>query len=251
MLELSLLTITVLVATAFGAGFISSIAGAGGLITLPALLWAGLPPLQALGTNKVQSAVGTLSSTWNFFRSGHLKLGEMSGALLLTGLGSVAGTLLVQQVSNDLLTRLIPILLIVIAVYFVFSPRVGDDDSIARLSPHRFTWFAAPVMGFYGGFFGPGTGSILPFLFVWLWGHNLRKATAQTKAMVLTINGVSAILFALNGHVLWGLAAMMALAQMIGAYLGSSLVIRRGASMVQPVIIVVTLVLSIKLLVFP
>ncbi len=106
-------------------------------------------------------------------------------------------------------------------------------------------------MGFYGGFFGPGTGSILPFLFVYLCGYNLRKATAHTKAMVLTINGVSACLFAYSGNVLWGLALTMALAQVVGAYLGSSLVISRGASMVQPVIVLVTLVLSVKLLLFP
>lgn len=249
--ELSLLSTVVLIVVAFFAGLISSIAGAGGLLTLPALLWAGLPPLHALGTNKTQSAIGTLVSAWNFFRSGHLKPAEMGEALVLTFLGAVAGTLLVQRLSNDILIRLIPVLLIVIAVYFIFSPRISNHDSPSRLSSRYFTWIAAPAMGFYGGFFGPGTGSILPFLFVWLWGYNLRKATAHTKAMVLTINGISAILFALSGKVLWSLALMMAMAQMIGAYLGSSLVISRGAGMVQPIIIGVTLLLSVKLLVFP
>ncbi len=249
--ELPQVTLLILTSIAFIAGFISSIAGAGGLLTLPALLWAGLPPLYALGTNKAQSVPGALVSAWNFFRSGHLKLAEIRGALVLAFLGATAGTLTVQQVSNDVLIRLIPVLLITIAVYFVFSPRVSDADSLARLSSHQFTWIVAPVMGFYGGFFGPGMGSILPFLFVWLRGYNLRKASAHTKALVLVINGMSAVLFALSGKVLWGLVIKMALAQMVGAYLGSSLVIRRGAGMVQPVIVVVTLALSIKLLVFP
>ena len=252
MLELSLFTTILLIVTAFVAGFISSMAGAGGLITLPVLLWAGLPPLYALGTNKVQSTVGTLVSTLNFFRSGYLRPSEIILALLMTLSGSAVGTALVQQLSNEVLTRLIPVLLIAIALYFVFSPRAGDTDSEpGRFSVGIFTWLVAPIMGFYGGFFGPGTGSILPFLFVSLCGYNLRKATAHTKAMVLTINGVSACLFAFGGHVLWVLALMMAMAQMVGAFLGSSLVISRGASMVQPVIVVVTVALSIKLLLFP
>ncbi len=100
MIEISFFTTVLLTITAFVAGFISSIAGAGGLITLPVLLWAGLPPLSALGTNKVQSAVGTLASTLNFLRSGHLKPSEMIAALLMTLLGSAAGTVLVQQDSN-------------------------------------------------------------------------------------------------------------------------------------------------------
>lgn len=249
--ELPWLTSVVLTTVAFFAGFISSMAGAGGLLTLPALLWAGLPPLQALGTNKMQSVMGTLVSTWNFFRSGHLRLSSISGPLLATALGAIGGTMVVQQVSNELLIRLIPALLILIALYFIFSPRSGDRDTPARLSSRQFAWTAAPAMGFYGGFFGPGTGSILPFLFVWLRGDNLRKATANTKAMVLSINGLSAMLFAFNEHVLWSLALMMAVAQTLGAYLGSSLVIRRGARLVQPLVVLVALLLSVKLFIFP
>ena len=114
-----------------------------------------------------------------------------------------------------------------------------------------FACTAALVMGFYGGFFGPGTGSIIPFLFVWLLGHNLVRATAQTKFMVLAINGVSALLFILNGQVMWSLALSMAAAQIVGARIGSNLVMRRGATLVQPLIVVVSLVLAIKLVLLP
>ncbi len=241
----------ILTAIAFAAGFISSIAGAGGLLTLPALLWAGLPPLQALATNKVQSALGTAASAWNFFRKGHLQLGDIGPALGFALAGSVAGTLVVQQLGNEVLRRLLPVFLIIIAGYFLLSPRVSDERSRPRLSRWQFGGCAALGMGFYGGFFGPGMGSIFPFLFVWLLGHNLRSATAHTKAMVLTINGVSALLFIYHGGVLWDLALLMSVAQIIGAYLGSSLVIRRGATLVQPLIVAVTLILSIKLLLFP
>lgn len=240
-----------LAAVAFAAGFISSIAGSGGLLTLPALLSFGLPPMAALATNKVQSALGTLSSTWNFYRQGHLNLRELRPSMAAALVGSTAGTLLVQRLDEALLMRLLPVLLIAIAVYFVVSPRVSDRDAKARLARLPFALLVALPMGFYGGFFGPGMGSVLPFLFVWLQGYNLRRATAHTKVMVLAINATSAILFILGGRVLWDVALAMSVAQAIGARLGSDLVIRRGATLVQPIIVVVTLTVAVKLLLFP
>ncbi|RLA43748.1 MAG: hypothetical protein DRR06_11330 [Gammaproteobacteria bacterium] len=250
-MSLSIELTALLTFVAFAAGFISSIAGSGGLLTLPLLLWAGLPPLQALATNKVQSALGTLSSTWNFFRKGHLSLRELMPSIVFALLGSAVGTITVQHVGNDVLIRLIPIMLIAMALYFIFSPRMADHASTARISHLRFAMIVALPMGFYGGFFGPGMGSIFPFLFVWLCGYSLPSATAQTKVMVLTINATSAVLFIVAGHVLWDLAALMSVAQVIGARLGSNAVMSRGTRFVQPVIIVVTLAMAIKLLVWP
>lgn len=250
MIELSPLLITALTLVAFVAGFISSIAGAGGLLTLPVLLWAGLPPINALATNKVQSSLGSLSSSWNFYRKGHLHIQEIRWSLGFALLGAIAGTLTVQHIGNAVLARLIPLLLIIIAVYFLFSPRVTDHNTSPRLGSIQFAVLAALPMGFYGGFFGPGMGSILPFLFVWLCGYNLRKATAQTKVMILLVNGSSALLFALRGDVLWELALCMSVAQIIGARIGSNMVISRGAVLVQPLIVVVALGLALKLLFF-
>ena len=241
----------VLVVIAFAAGFISSIAGAGGVLTLPALLWAGLPPITALATNKVQSTLGTLSSTWNFFRKGHLDLKPLLPSMATALAGSCLGTWAVQRVGNEVLATLIPVLLIAIGLYFLVSPRISDDHREPRISSLQFAMTAAPLMGFYGGFFGPGMGSIFPFLMVWLMGYGLRKATAQTKAMVLSVNGVSATIFIIGGHVIWSLAIAMSLAQIVGARLGSNLVISRGGALVQPVIIVVTLAVALKLLIAP
>ncbi|PCJ37240.1 MAG: hypothetical protein COA75_05180 [Cellvibrionales bacterium] len=242
--------IATLTVIAFVAGFISSIAGAGGLLTLPVLLWAGLPPINALATNKVQSSLGSLSSSWNFYRKGHLNLHEIRWSLGLAWCGAIVGTLAVQHVGNDILVQLIPLLLIIIAVYFLFSPRVTDHSTVPRLGSIQFAFLAALPMGFYGGFFGPGMGSILPFLFVWLCGYDLRKATAQTKVMILLVNGSSALLFALRGDVFWELALCMSIAQIIGARIGSNMVINRGAIVIQPLIVVVTLALAVKLLFF-
>ena len=117
-MELSTSVQILLIGTALFAGLISSIAGAGGMLTLPALLWAGLPPLNALATNKVQSSLGTLSSAWNFFRRGHLDIKSLRLSVVLAIVGSIAGTWLVQRLDSALLTRLIPFLLLAIALYF-------------------------------------------------------------------------------------------------------------------------------------
>jgi len=249
-MEITVFTYIILFVLAFFAGLISSVAGSGGLITLPALLWLGLPPLNALATNKVQSSLGTLSSAWNFFRQGYLDIKPLYWFLVMAILGSVAGTCLVQRFDGTTLSRLIPFLLLGIALYFLMLPNVSGTDFRAKISRQRFAYTAALGMGFYGGFFGPGMGTIMPFLFVWLLGHNLVKATAETKLMILAVNGSSALIFVFSGYVIWQLAIGMSIAQILGARLGSNLVMIRGANFVQPIIIWVTIVVAIQLLFF-
>jgi uncharacterized membrane protein YfcA len=249
-MEITIITYIFLFALAFFAGLISSIAGSGGLLTLPALLWFGLPPLNALATNKVQSSLGTLSSAWNFFRQGHLDIKPLYRSLVMAVLGSVAGTCLVQSLNGTTLSRLIPFLLLGIALYFLVSPKVSSEDSREKISRQWFACTAALGMGLYGGFFGPGMGTIMPFLFVWLLGHNLVKATAETKLMILAVNGSSALIFVFSGYVIWQLAIGMSIAQILGARLGSNLVMIRGANFVQPIITWVTIVMAIQLLFF-
>ncbi len=249
-MDLSTVTQVSLVGVAFFAGLISSIAGSGGILTLPALLWAGLPPLNALATNKVQSAIGTLSSAWNFFRQGHIDIKPLLPVLLMGFIGSVIGTLAVQQLDSEILLKLIPFLLIAIAAYFLLMPKVSEANSQPKINQAWFACTAGLGMGFYGGFFGPAMGSIFPFLLVWLMARDLVTATAETKLMIVVVNGTSALLFIAGGHVVWGLAIAMSVAQMIGARLGSNLVMKRGSSFVQPIITIVTLLMAVKLLFF-
>lgn len=250
-MELSLFAQGLLVGIAFCAGLISAIAGSGGLLTLPALLWCGLPPMTALATNKVQSALGTLTSTFNFFRNGHLNVRSMLPSVTMGIVGSIVGTFTVQAINGAILTKLMPLLLLAISLYFLFSRKVTVSDQPPLITSGWFAATAGLSMGIYGGFFGPGMGSIMPFLLVWLLGHNLIKATAETKLMILAINGTSAIIFAFSGYVLWSLALSMAVAQMLGAQLGSSLVMTRGTALVQPFITIVTLIVALKLLFIP
>ena len=249
-MELSYADYGTLLCVAFCGGVVSSIAGSGGLLTLPALLWVGLPPLNALGTYKIQSSIGALSSAWNFYTKGLLKLRPLVRPLILALLGSILGALAVQTLDGSFLRNLIPLLLIVIAIFFLISPKIRKSGP-AKLDINAFSFTAALGMGFYGGFFGPGIGSIMPFLFVWLLGYDLVKATADTKLMSFTINGTSAIIFAFSGFIIWELALPMAFAQILGARLGSNLVVLKGASLVQPLLIVMTLLAATKLLFWP
>ncbi len=247
-IELSLQLLALLALVGFSAGFVSSIAGAGGLIALPVLLSVGMPPINALATNKFQSVFGTLASTLNYFRKGHIDFSRLYPALVCAGAGAAAGTFAVQNMRADFLERLIPLLLIAIALYFWFSPRVDDHDSHPRLSMRQFNWTAGGGIGFYGGFFGPGIGSFFAFAFTSLLGYNMRRATANTKPLVLITNGTSLMIFLLSGQVIWSAAIVMALGQIIGAQLGSNMVIRRGAALVRPAIILATIALALKLL---
>ena len=248
-IELSLALFIGLIVVAFIAGFISSIAGAGGAIVLPVLLWAGLPPLNALATNKFQSVFGTLSSTINFFRKGYIDLRALLPALCYAFVGSMLGTYLVQQIGTNYLSLMMPYFLIVLAIYMFFSPTLADKDLPPKISKSVFNPIIGGGIGLYGGFFGPGMGSFFAVAFASLQGFNMRKATAYTKPLVLIVNTTSMIIFLCGGHIVWSLAIAMAISQIVGARLGSSLVIHRGTALIKPVIVVMTLGIAIKLLI--
>ncbi|WP_444908683.1 TSUP family transporter [Microbulbifer sp. TRSA005] len=249
--DLTLSTYLILAAVAFTAGFINAISGGGGLLTLPTLLWAGLPPLEALGTNKFQAVFGTLSSSFNYFRKGHLQLKPLWPGLIAAVFGSALGTWAVTKVGGDILDTLLPILIIVIALYFAFSPRISDIDSKSRISPGLFNILIGGGIGFYGGFFGPGIGAFYALAFAALLGYNMRKATASSKPLVLATNITSLVIFILGGYFSLIVGITMAGTQIIGARLGSNLVISHGAKLIKPVVILVTMTIAIKLLLEP
>ena len=245
---LALDTLLLLVAVAGLAGMIDAIAGGGGLLALPAILWAGLPPVQALATNKLQGTFGTLTASYHFVRSGEIDLARLRIPIVMTFVGSAAGTLAVQHLGSDLLGQIVPSLLIAFALYFLFSPRIGDQDAHHRISHGLFGLTIGFAVGFYDGFFGPGTGSFFAAAFVLLLGYNLRRATAGTKVLNFTSNIASLIFFALAGQVVWQVGLPMGLAQMGGAWLGSHLVIRHGTRLIRPLLVTVSLAISLRLL---
>lgn len=246
--DLSPLTVLGLFGVALGAGFVDSIAGGGGLLTLPALFWAGLSPTQALATNKLQASFGSLSASVHFIRAGAVAPKEFWQAILATALGAGLGALAVQRLDGQALRAIVPFLLITIAVFLIFSPKLGTTQRPHRLSPALYAALIAPALGFYDGFFGPGAGSFMVIAQVALLGLDLTAATTRTKVLNFTSNAASLIFFLFGGQILWTIGLTMGLGQSIGARLGSRLVIRNGAAIVRPLLVILSVALSIKLL---
>ena len=245
-LPLEILAVLGLVALA--AGFVDAIAGGGGMLTLPALLWAGLPPVAALGTNKLQGTFGTASATAQFLRRGTLDLRALLPAAVASFAGSTLGSLLVSRLDPAALAQLLPLLLLGFAAYFLVSPRVGDLPSRRRVGPVAFAATAGAGIGFYDGFFGPGTGSFFAVAFVALLGFDLSRATAGTKLLNFASNLAALLAFAAGGHVVWSVGLLMAVAQGAGAWVGAHLAFRHGARLIRPLLVTVSVLLSVKLL---
>lgn len=236
----------------FGAGltggFIDSIAGGGGLITVPALLWAGLPVQMAFGTNKAQSTCGTVLAVSRYAQAGLFKIEEVRLAAVCSFFSSMAGAWVLTMVSNETLKKIVPWMLLAVAVYVLLSPRLGATQAKARLDATVFALIFGVALGFYDGFFGPGTGAFWILALVTLLGQELTRANAYTKVVNLASNLGSLVVFAWHGQVaLWVALAMIA-GQLIGARLGSGLVIRHGAGLIRGVLFVVVMALVVKLL---
>ena len=240
--------LVVLFFVAILAGFIDSLAGGGGLLTVPALMAAGLPPAQALATNKLQACGGSLSASLYFIRRKVVNLADQKLNILMTFLGSTGGALLVQHVQSDILKQILPILVIGIGLYFLLMPKLGEEDRQRRLYGLPFALVAGGCVGFYDGFFGPGAGSFYALAFVTLAGFNLAKSTAHAKLLNATSNVGGLLLFIIGGKVIWATGFVMMAGQFIGARAGSRLVLSKGQSLIRPMIVVVSAVMSAKLL---
>ena len=237
----------VLTVIAVFTGFIDAIAGGGGLIMMPALLFCGLSPLQALGTNKLQSMFGTGSALSNYARSGLVDWRPNRLVIALVFGGAVAGALVVQAIELRLLALIIPVLLTVAALYILLSPRMSDQDARQRLSPNGYAPLGGAI-GFYDGFFGPGTGTFFTTSLVAMRGYGLTKATAMTKLFNFTSNLASVIMFAIGGHMLWLLGLCMAAGAMLGGWLGSHTALRFGARLIRPLLVTISLAMTARLL---
>ncbi|MFR9719576.1 TSUP family transporter [Aeromonas diversa] len=247
-MEMELMTLVMLLGVALLAGFIDSIAGGGGLLTVPALLATGMSPALVLGTNKLQSSFGSFSATLFFARRGMLEWRTIWPAVICTFIGAAGGALAVQTIDAAALERILPFLLVAFAFYFFFSPRVSDAESQRRLAPLPFALLAGGGVGFYDGFFGPGTGSFFAIAFIALGGYGMARATAHTKLLNFTSNIASLLFFALGGKVVWSVGLVMAVGQFLGARLGSRLVISKGVRLIRPLLVTVSLIMSVKLL---
>ena len=230
------------------AGFIDAIAGGGGLISMPALLWVGLPPHLVLGTNKMQSSCGTAAAVWRYRAAGLIQWGLVRRAAIITFGSAMLGTMAVTWIDGEVLKWMVPWLLLVVAGYTLISPKLGHQAKQARLSVLSFSMLFGSVLGFYDGFFGPGTGSFWTLACVGILGMELTRATAFTKVVNLSSNLASLAVFMCASKIRYDIAAVMILGQLVGARLGSGLVIKHGAPFVRIVFLVVVFAMIAKLL---
>ena len=251
MIDLTFEIILLLAIAGFVAGFVDSIAGGGGLITVPALLLAGLGPVEALGTNKLQALFGSGTATFEYARKGHVAPRRQIGAAALSLVGSALGAALASVAPGEILQAMLPVLLIAVALYFALKPKLSDIDRAERISPALFLATVPPLIGFYDGLFGPGTGSFFMLAFVGLAGFGILKATAHTKFLNFASNVGAFFVFAAVGAVAWEIGLIMGVMQLLGARLGSALAMRIGARLIKPLLIVISVALAIRLLLDP
>jgi len=247
-MELELWQFAVLFAAAFFGGFIDSIAGGGGLISLPALLAVGVPPHVAIATNRFQGSFGSFTAALNFIRKGYVDAAEILRGVVFTFIGGLVGAYVLLLIDAKFLNYLIPILLLALFFYMIFSPNLGEAPAKPKMSKKSFYAIFGLVLGFYDGFFGPGTGSFWTFALVGILGLYMKKAVAHTKVLNFTSNIVSLGVFIIGGQILWLVGAVMAIGQIAGSFAGSSLVMRCDVKFVRKMLLLVVAVTILKLL---
>ncbi len=247
-MELDSIALLVLFFSGLMAGFVDSIAGGGGIITLPALLAVGIPPHEALATNKLQSSFGSFTSAFNYARLGLMKPKELIVGIVFTFIGAAIGAIVVQYFKADSLVSFIIVMLVIIFIYTLLTPNLGSNTSTHKMPKNLFYIIFGLAIGFYDGFFGPGTGSFWTMALVLLLGLNLKAATAQTKLFNFTSNIVSLVVFIYSGLVIWVAGLIMGVGQIIGAFLGSSLVHKKEVKFIRIFFLAIVALTIVKLI---
>jgi uncharacterized membrane protein YfcA len=238
--------IGLLFATGLAAGFVDTLAGGGGLLTLPVLLGFCADPKFALGTNKLQASFGSTSAAYHFARAGALSARDCFRACLLTFLGALAGSVVVQQFDSDRLKQVLPVLLLAAAAFVWLRPQLGEKDIHPRMSRLKFDCTLALGIGFYDGMIGPGTGTFLALAFMLGLGFNLVKATAHAKALNCASNLAALLVFLLARKVWFTAGIAMGSGQWLGARLGSRVVLTRGTKFIRPAFLTMVILITLK-----
>ncbi|MBU9699167.1 TSUP family transporter [Rhodobacteraceae bacterium HSP-20] len=248
MFEIATETALLLILAAFVAGFVDSIAGGGGLISVPALLLAGANPVEALATNKLQGTFGAGTAMVTYARARHVRLRDQLGMAVISAIGGGLGALVAHLVPVGVLRVVMPVILVAVALFFALKPGLSDIDRVQRMRPGVFAVTAVPLIAAYDGFFGPGTGSFFMLAFVMLAGYGVLKATAHTKLLNFSSNIGSLCVFIPSGAMWWAVGLGMAAAQVAGASLGARLAMRVGARLIKPLLVATSTAMAARLL---
>lgn len=252
-MEVTLMQFLIVCPLVFLAGLIDSIAGGGGLISLPAFLIAGVPPHMALGTNKMSSVLGTSMATWRFAKNGYIQLKKVIWFIVAALIGSAIGANLTLHVSERIVEYMMIGVLPVVAFYVLRNKKMGDD-TLAHTIPEKKSFLialaAAFVIGVYDGFYGPGTGTFLILVLTGAARYTMKEAAGTTKAINLSSNVAAIITFIINGKVIYPLGLAAGLCSILGNYIGSGMVMTNGQKIVRPLVLVVLTILFVKIIFF-
>lgn len=237
-------TLAFLIFFGFMSAFIDAVVGGGGLISIPALMWSGLPPVTVLGTNKCAAVMGAFTSFVTFVKSGKVDTWLIKRLFPLSLIGSGIGVLTVQLIPPDILRPLVVVMLIAVLIYSILKRDWGKENHYAGMSTKLLitSGIVAFAFGFYDGFFGPGTGSFILFAFLMV-GFDFIGAAANARALNFASNIAAAVLFSYYGLVDFSYAIPMGLSMIIGAWCGARTALSKGTGYVRPLFIVMTTVL--------
>ena len=249
-IEFSIYIWPLLFCAAFFAGLVDAVAGGGGLIQVPALFAAypDVPPATLLSTNKLASVGGTLNAARKFLRHVSLPWAVVGPAIVAAFIGSLMGANAVSHFPAEPLRKALPFVLVFLLIYTWFQPSLGEAHAPKEVSHYQ--KFKALLLGltigFYDGFFGPGTGSFLLFGFVRFFGFDFLHASAATKLVNISTNLAAILMLASLGQINWPLGFVMMVANIAGSQFGSRLAIKHGSGFVRKVFLVIVSALILK-----
>lgn len=249
--HLAVTTIALMALAAFAAGWVDAVVGGGGLVQLPALLLAfpGASPAQLLGTNKLSSIFGTTTSALTYWRRVRPDLRTALPMAAVAYLGAIGGALLGLHIPKSAFNPVILAMLVVVGAYTVAKPALGEETAL-RFAGHRHTIVAMLTgfaIGVYDGALGPGTGSFLVFALVGLMGYAFLEASAKAKIANFATNLGALTVFIPGGHVMWGIGAVMAVANIAGGYAGARTAVARGSRFVRGVFVLVLVCFIVRI----
>ncbi|MCI6151988.1 MAG: TSUP family transporter [Fusobacterium perfoetens] len=234
----------------FIAAFIDAIAGGGGLITVPAYLASGLPAHIALGTNKVSSSIGTVASSLKFATSGKVNKEMVKRMIPFSFIGALMGVRTVVLIDSKYLYPIAIVLLLLVLVYTLINKKMGEKNNFTGLNKSNIRQgkIMAFVMGFYDGFFGPGTGSFIIFALIKIFKLDFTNASGNAKILNLTSNLASMLLFIYLGKVNFFYSIPIGIIMVFGATLGAKMAVSKGTSFIKPIFLVVTTIVLVKMI---